>query len=160
MTKSPQVQPCLRAVPLFRAVISSLKERACLQYSLKLFYLLLTLWPKSSRKGVRTFLKGARMALRFGSIFVTPSLWPRPFPVQMKHFWFVTVAFRLLQKPVNIIASASLIIYIWSKQFFPPYSKGNKSVRYTVFFPLNRRELQLWDTLSLEQTLPLIHIKG
>ena len=42
------------------------------------------------------------MALRFGSIFVTPSLRPPPLPVQLKHFRFVTVAFRLSTAPDNL----------------------------------------------------------
>ena len=41
-------------------------------------------------------MKDARMALRFGSIFDMPSLRPHPLPMQLKHFWFLTVAFRLL----------------------------------------------------------------
>ena len=41
------------------------------------------------------------MALRFGSMFVTPSLRPRLLPVQLKHFRFVTVAFRLSGCAVN-----------------------------------------------------------
>ena len=64
------------------------------------------LWPKSSRKGVRMFTKGARMEVRFGSIFVTPSLWPCPLPMQLKHFRLLWLRFNWSINHVNFFCWA------------------------------------------------------